>query len=567
MNQDVKENQVIKAIDNIFQKGHKSKFSESFQKSVSKEAQVICEYLGINSENQAICFGILFGMSIQKNSSIDFDDLSSYLNTSVLRVFLLQNTFDELIKKKLLQKPKPSRRRRNNESLNYLNLYVPSDLVYAVVNGEPLPKRRKSDLNIYEILDIVFSLFQQRDDEFIDTDELCSEIEGLINENKKLPFIRQILNYKLPIFEHVILLFVCQQFVEGYQSVDLVRLSRTLLNDIQKQINFRKEFINRKTKLQQEGVELVDLESDSSFRSDKSIVLTEKGQSLFGEDRKLFIEQDVPKNRNIILSSSITEKRLFFNEREQKSLDKLTDLLRVDNHIAMVNRMKDLGYNTGLTILFHGAPGTGKTEMASQLGKSTGNERDILKVDISETKSKWWGESEKRVKGIFDFYRKLLSTYKVVPILLFNEMDGVFGKRMDSGSSSTDSTSNAIQTVLLNEMEQFPINGILIATTNLPKNLDKSFERRFLYKICFDIPDSHTRSLIWREKLPILLDLQIDYLSNKFLFSGGQIDNVVKKTRIEILLGRTLELGLVEEFCQEETLDNPVEKRKIGYLG
>ena len=65
MNQDVQENQVIKAIDIVFQRGQKSKFSESFQKSVTKETNIISQYLGIESETQALFWAMLFGMAIQ----------------------------------------------------------------------------------------------------------------------------------------------------------------------------------------------------------------------------------------------------------------------------------------------------------------------------------------------------------------------------------------------------------------------------------------------------------------------------------------------------------------------
>ena len=511
MNTELEGNQVIKAIDIIFQKGHKSKFSESFQSSVSKEAQVICEYLGIESETQSLFWAMLFGMGVQSNSSIDLDAFSLYLNTTVLRVFQFQKDFDALVKRKLVQRQKPTKRRRNTESLNYLNLYVPGDIVYNVVNGEPLPKKRMVDLNLYEILDIVFSLFQQRDDGYIDTDELSAELESLLIENKKLPFARQILNYKLPPFEQIILLFVCQQFVEGNQSVDLVRLLKTLLVETQRQLNCRKAWINSQTKLQKVG--LVDLENESEFRNDKAIVLTSKGQELFGSDRSLFIEQDDPKNKNIILSSSIVEKCLFFNEKENKQIQNLSDILLPDRQEEMIKKMAELRYNSGLCALFHGKPGTGKTESVLQIARLTG--RDIFKVEISECRSKWYGESEKLIKGIFTNYRKLLDSAKVAPILFFNEIDAIFGTRSSNDSSSTSQTESAIIGILLNEMENFPLRGILLSTSNLPKNLDKAFERRFLYKIYFDHPDANTRSLIWKEKLPQLSDSDMGFLSDK----------------------------------------------------
>ena len=82
---------------------------------------------------------------------------------------------------------------------------------------------------------------------------------------------------------------------------------------------------------------------------------------------------------------------------------------------------------SGITVLFHGAPGTGKTASTYQIAKNTG--RDIMMVDISDTKSMWFGESEKRIKAVFADYNKSLKYSKIAPILVFNEADAVFSKR------------------------------------------------------------------------------------------------------------------------------------------
>ena len=266
----------------------------------------------------------------------------------MLRAFQFTKDLDSLVKRKLLQKQKSTRRRRGGESLNYLNFYVPSDLVYAVVNGEPLPVRRMQGLDLYEILDIVFTLFQQRDDGYCDTSELETEIQELLEENKKLPFVRQILNYKLPIFEQFILLFICQQYVEGYSSIDLVRLLKTLIVETQKQLTCRKAWINNQTKLQKVG--LVDLENESDFRNDKAIVLTPKGQELFGTDRSLFIEENVQQQKDIIQSSNVIEQKLFFNEREKKEIDTLTNMLIPAHYNEIVHRLKKNNMKGNFTI-------------------------------------------------------------------------------------------------------------------------------------------------------------------------------------------------------------------------
>ena len=376
---------------------------------------------------------------------------------------------------------------------------------------------------------MVAELYDQRSDGFFDTEELVSEVQEILSECNKLPFVRKILNCKLPGIEQIFLLLTCQQFVQGYQSVDLVRLLKTLFIETQKQLHQRKEWINNKTKLQQ--LNLVELEGEGDFRNDRAIQLTQKGQELFGDDRKLLIEQDQPKSKDIILSSSIVEQKLFFNEREQGELSFLTNLLQPDNYNEVVGRLKSNRMKGNFTILFSGHAGTGKTESVYQISRITG--RDIKMVDTSKTKSKWYGESEKLIAGIFSSYRKLVESSKLTPILLFNEADGIFSSRQTGEESSVRQTENAIQTCLLQAMEDF--EGICICTTNLPLNL-KEFERRFLYKITFDKPDSGTRFKILRDKISFLTDDQIYQISEKYSLTGGQVANLSKKAILQQIL-------------------------------
>ena len=130
------------------------------------------------------------------------------------------------------------------------------------------------------------------------------------------------------------------------------------------------------------------------------------------------------------------------------------------------------GLSKGVTAIFYGAPGTGKTETVYQLAKKTG--RDICMVELSQTKSKWFGESEKRVRQIFVDYAEMLRNCDREPILFINEADGLFSKRGNVGgnSSSSDHTVNTMQNILLQCLEDF--EGILVATTNLNGNLDKA---------------------------------------------------------------------------------------------
>ena len=125
-----------------------------------------------------------------------------------------------------------------------------------------------------------------------------------------------------------------------------------------------------------------------------------------------------------------------------------------------------------------------------------------------------------------------------------------------------DQTENTIQNIILEEMEK--LEGILIATTNLADNLDKAFERRFLFKIRFDKPSAEAKKNIWLDKLPSISAADAEYLASGYDFSGGEIDNIVRKvTMMEVIDGRTPSMEEICRLCGEEKLGKP--RAKIGF--
>ena len=201
----------------------------------------------------------------------------------------------------------------------------------------------------------------------------------------------------------------------------------------------------------------------------------------------------------------------------------------------------------------HKAPGTGKTETVMQWARSCG--RDIIHVDISSSKSMWFGESEKIIKKIFSDYRSACSGNGPKPILLFNEADAIFSCRRQLGSRdrSIHQTENAMQNIILEEMER--LDGILIATTNLEGNLDGAFERRFLFKIRYEKPSLEAKMHIWRDKIGSLSEQDALRLASQFDFSGGEIDNIVRKaTMEEVVSGAAPTLEMIESLCSHEKL-------------
>lgn len=299
--------------------------------------------------------------------------------------------------------------------------------------------------------------------------------------------------------------------------------------------------------------------SKQGFFDNSVLTLTDNGKRLFfGEDARNFMEK--VGERDFFLPEKIVERKLFFGKDLQAQLDLLQNSLEETHYSQLRGRLEEKGMQKGIAALLYGPPGTGKTESVMQMAKATG--RAIYHVDISSTKSCWFGESEKLIKEVFKKYEDVCENSERRPILLFNEADGIFSKRKDSDSSNVAQTENTIQNIILEEMER--LDGILIATTNMAGNLDGAFERRFLFKIKFDSPVAEARKSIWLSKLPSLTDIDAGDLAAAFTFSGGEIDNIVRKATImEVLDGRMPELPEIKRLCREEKMHD--KGARIGF--
>lgn len=290
--------------------------------------------------------------------------------------------------------------------------------------------------------------------------------------------------------------------------------------------------------------------SKQGFFDNSVLTLTDNGKRLFfGDDALNFMEKTG--DRDFFLPEKIVERKLYFEEQVQKQLDSLQMSLDENHFTELRKRLEARGMQKGIAVLCYGPPGTGKTESVMQIARATG--RAIYHVDISTTKSCWFGESEKLIKGVFKKYEDICEHSEKRPILLFNEADGIFSKRKDADASNVAQTENTIQNIILEEMER--LDGILIATTNMADNLDGAFERRFLFKIKFDTPTLEARKSIWLSKMPTLPEGDARILADAFVFSGGEIDNIVRKATImEALNGLEPDLEDLKRLCQEEKM-------------
>lgn len=174
----------------------------------------------------------------------------------------------------------------------------------------------------------------------------------------------------------------------------------------------------------------------------------------------------------------------------------------------------------GVTLVFNGESGTGKTMAAEVVSSHLG--LPLYQVDLSSIVSKWVGETERNLKAIFR------AAEGVKGILLFDEGDALFGTRTKV-EGSQDKYSNLEVNFLLQEIEAF--NGIVILSTNHEKNMDPAFLRRFTYSITFGRPIESQRAAIWRQNLPEELPLgksvDLERLG-QFALTGGNIKNCIR---------------------------------------
>jgi hypothetical protein len=171
----------------------------------------------------------------------------------------------------------------------------------------------------------------------------------------------------------------------------------------------------------------------------------------------------------------------------------------------------------GISALFAGTSGTGKTMAAEVLGNEL--QLDVYRIDLSSVIDKYIGETEKNLKRIFD------AAEGGGVILLFDEADALFGKRTEV-KDSHDRHANVGVSYLLQRMEAY--RGLAVLTTNLKNSLDQAFLRRLRFVIQFPFPDAEQRAEIWRrafpEKTPIL---DLDYVKlGKLSVAGGNIRNI-----------------------------------------
>lgn len=548
---------VLTAIEAIYMGLADSHLSDDVVMGLDADFDVLMNYLGVDRE-EALLFALVFSFQIT-DSTCDYRSIAKYLRVSEFRIVEFSAHLKSLSAKKICFDNCRSGRRhtRNTERNEHL---VNKVLYSAILDSKPFPE--KEIYYIPSAFEWIESMRGFIDDEleYIEPYNMEREIDEKLNEKLKLNLPQFIEKLKVNRTQKLFLIFaIWEALIENtFFSPDNffsnLPKSKFIAYQEKKNIfNGSHPFILKNILTTQ----------PAQYGNDMEVGLTDEFKAQL-KDYGLEFESQARNNKSKVSlkHGDIKAKELFYNEEEQRQLTTLTNLLQVENFSSLQNRMKERGLPVGVSVLFFGSPGTGKTESVLQLARLTG--RDIIQVDISESKSMWFGQSEKIVKRIFTDYKAACEEREIAPILFINEADAILAKR-NSGESNVKQTENAIQNILLEEMEK--LEGILIATTNLEINLDTAFDRRFLFKVKYRKPGILQRQKIWQDKLPNYTEVVINELATQFNLSGGQIDNIVRKTEIDYVLKGAMpsEKELFIYCADELSLGNGRVGNRIGF--
>ena len=542
---------LLTAVEQIVELAKESQLSKEFFRKADKYIKYVSNKLELTKE-QSVMISLFINRS--DDDRILIRELSKDVNCSTIRILRYLKDIDELEKKELIR---CCRERRC--SISYR---VPYDVIEAFKRDENYVPKKCTNLTCVELFSELEEIFELRNDNEITFDAMSQKIHSLLEDNSQLLFTKAIKQYGWNDMEEEMMLFLlfCHLFVNNndnnirFHDLDFLYDNKRTWNRVKNQLACGRHVLFIE--------DIIEYNNDDGMLDRESFRMTQKAKD------ELFPELDLSnrtyndQRKDIVKCEKIAEKQLFYDKNIQAQIDELSQLLDNVHYQKVHSRMKDSGFRCGFTCLFYGAPGTGKTETVLQLARLTG--RDIMQVNISQIKSCWVGESEKNIKGLFDNYRELVKKSVVTPILLFNEADAIINKRMEGAQSAVNKMENSIQNIILQEMEN--LDGILVATTNLAGNMDKAFERRFLYKIKFEKPTLEARMNIWQTMMPSLDEDVTRTLATKYDFSGGQIENIARHYAINsILHGQSSNtIKILSEYCDNEQFDSK-QIRKIGF--
>ncbi|MCH5239582.1 MAG: ATP-binding protein [Muribaculaceae bacterium] len=535
---------ILESFEQIVELAKDSNLDNKFLKKASPFIIFASEKLQL-PELQAILLALFIDKSYGR---IRISEIAEFIGCSTTRILRLSKDVDSLVDLNYLKVSK------SNNSISYR---VPWEVIEALKKDEPFSLERVQVSDINTFFEQFSEMMKEKEDDEISYNKIKDRSFEMLEEIKDSVYAKELNKFNLCDEDAMLFIFMSHLFVEnddnciGFHDIENLYDNNRMPSWCKKELRkgeselFRYKLIEY---VNEEGLARTDCFKLTDFA--KETLLPEFKESKIGKSQK-----------NLIQYSTLPEKELIYNQEEKTSIRELTSILSVERFKGVRERLEKAGMRKGFCCLFYGAPGTGKTETVFQIARQTG--RNIMKVDVDKVKSCWVGESEKNIKSLFDRYRSICNNSDLAPILLFNEADAVLGVRKEGANGAVDKMENSIQNIILQEMES--LEGIMIATTNLTNNLDKAFERRFLYKVRYEKPTIEARKKIWEIMLPGISPESAQTLASKFDMSGGEIENIARKHTVNAILSgdETINIDKISDLCRKERINAKI--HRVGF--
>lgn len=546
-------NITMDAVEKIYDRTKGSALNTITLQDCEAEIKLISKLFGC-SEEQAVLLSILV-QSHFENNTVSTKEILDHADLKTSAAAGINTILAPLVEKEWISAEK-------DVNIHPLTQYqISNELIKTIITEKLVIKKEITIDNSFQLITCFQSKLAKRCSRKINYNFFIENTYQLIQDNDGIELSDFILKLKMNPEETALYMYLCSKFFLGIEEIDWDEVVRELAPPKECCYQLRKALENDTNFLIKNG--LVTRVEKNDFFSGFFYKLTEKG--IRGFDKQAKVKNEINNGKLQQLEpNTITPKKLIFDPNDQKMVDKLEDMLSLDNFTRLTHKLESQGMKKGISVLLYGHPGTGKTETVMQLGKNSS--RYIMMVDASKIRSKWVGETEKNMKEVFDEYKKATKEFDSTPILLFNEADGLIGKR-HTVSDRGDQMENATQNILLQELENF--EGIFFATTNLVDNLDKAFDRRFLYKIRFEKPGANTLLQIWKAKFPEVKPNILKKIGAAYSLSGGQIENIRKKITVDKLLEEQLVISesYLHKMCEQELmLEKKNVRTAIGFL-
>ncbi|ROT03795.1 ATP-binding protein [Muribaculaceae bacterium Isolate-104 (HZI)] len=537
---------ILECFEHIVELAEDSNLDSDFFDTASTHIKYAARKLNL-TPMQVVLLSIFVDRS--EDSRIMISEIAKYAGCRTTRILRLSGDIDVLESNHYI---------RASRSRNSLSYRVPGEVLDALRKNQPYVHVTEPVPDTQAFFDRFDQLMNEKDDDELTNESLMRQTMELLHEIHDTEFAKRLGNYNLDNEMLLLFIFMAHLYVENSDDHIMFHNIDDIYDNEKIPSYIKSGFRNRSLPLFRYKL-IENVNEDGMARSDAFKLTDMAKEELLCE---LNLNNVGKSDKGLIKADTLAEKSLIYNASERDQITELSSILSESRFNEVQTRLRSAGMRPGFCCIFYGAPGTGKTETVYQIARQTG--RDIMRVDVDKIKSCWVGESEKNIKTLFDRYRSICKNSKLAPILLFNEADAVLGVRMEGAARAVDKMENSIQNIILQEMET--LEGIMIATTNLTTNLDKAFERRFLYKIRFDKPTLESRAKIWQTMLPALAEPDARTLATRFDLSGGEIENIVRKHTVKAILSvkDTTDIQEIITTCQHERISQN-NRPKMGF--